>query len=60
MAKGAKARYRIPEFNPFAGPSPNCWAVLVQMEHWAEESLANSEKRVMNNKISPHFFILQR
>ncbi len=32
---GVKARYMIPAFNPFAGFSPICWAVLVQIEHWA-------------------------
>lgn len=35
MPKGMKAKYRIPVFIPSAGFSPNCCAVLVQMEHCA-------------------------
>jgi hypothetical protein len=28
----------MPVFKALAGLSPNCWAVLVQMEHWASTS----------------------
>jgi len=42
---------------PFAGFSPSCWVVLVQMEHWADTLSENSEKLTMNKIISTHFFI---
>gem|GEM_PF-7109901 len=35
MAKGAAARYKMAEFKAEAGPSPNCEAVFVQIEHCA-------------------------
>jgi len=36
----------IPAFKPLAGFSPNCWAVLVQIEHWAIDFWENSPERI--------------
>lgn len=44
----------IPAFNALAGLSPNCWAVLVQMEHWAHKSagaIKNSTSNMINIKL---------
>ena len=54
MAKGAIIRYKIAEFNPWAGFSPNCKAVFVQTEHCAitvdENSRLTSNKSNMLNE----------
>jgi hypothetical protein len=54
MAKGANAKYKIPEFIPCAGPSPNCCAVLVQIEHCAHPAAREQKK----NPVKSSFFIL--
>lgn len=61
MASGVNIKYIIAEFNPCAGPSPNCEAVLVQIEHWAERLLLKT-KSSNNHKKQPKNFlnILQR
>lgn len=33
----------MPVFSDFAGLSPSCWAVLVQMEHWADKSVGSTK-----------------
>lgn len=47
----------MPEFMPFAGFSPICWAVLVQMEHWAEALFPQKPavSRQMPNTSTPLF-----
>jgi hypothetical protein len=51
----------IPAFNPLAGPSPNCWAVRVQIEHWAfvssEAMLKQKRKKTASNP-NLHFIAL--
>jgi len=47
----------MPAFSPVAGPSPNCCAVLVQMEHCANRALLNAIKKMNIN--ATHFFIRQ-
>lgn len=34
---------------PLAGFSPNCWAVLVQMEHWADAACRKKSPKVSIN-----------
>lgn len=41
----------MPAFKALAGLSPNCWAVFVQMEHWAAKS-AGIIKNNISNKIN--------
>ncbi len=50
----------MPEFIPFAGFSPNCWAVFVQIEHWADTSMADKEKRRKKTDFKTHFFIAKK
>ncbi len=45
----------IAPFNALAGPSPNCDAVLVQIEHCAK---VKSEREKVNNIIRNNFFII--
>jgi len=47
----------IPVFKPFAGLSPSCWAVLVQMEHCADKVSTMKNEQLKNNNINNHFFI---
>jgi hypothetical protein len=49
----------MPPFNPFAGFSPICCAVLVQMEHCALEELLTIEKR-RNADITNMFLTAQK
>jgi len=49
----------MPLFKPFAGFSPSCCAVLVQIEHWAEDREASNEKRRTNNGMKNSFFMKQ-
>ena len=44
-------------FKALAGPSPNCWAVFVQMEHWAIAGPAINKKQNIRKYISNLFFI---
>jgi len=44
MASGAVMRYRIAEFRPAAGFSPNWEAVLVQIEHWAKPGTVKNKQ----------------
>ena len=53
MATGAKARYNIPAFKSLAGPSPNCCAVLVQIEHCAKLKIFSSKKVTTKTVIFP-------
>jgi len=49
----------IPAFKPLAGFSPNCAAVLVQIEHCARAiSVPKIEKKVMKNNMIKTFFIV--
>lgn len=48
----------IPVFSALAGFSPNCCAVLVQMEHWADRSADTSVSAAKTNKIKHHRFIV--
>ncbi len=49
----------IPAFKPLAGFSPNCAAVLVQIEHWASViPFPKMEKKVMKNNMMNAFFIV--
>lgn len=56
MAKGIIIRYRIAEFNPCAGFSPNCRAVFVHTAHWAS-ALAETtiEKKISSNMLGKYF-----
>ena len=45
----------MPAFKPFAGFSPNCWAVRVQTEHWALASRMAIDEVKINKKTN--FFI---
>ena len=47
----------MPEFIPFAGFSPNCCAVLVQMEHCPWTELERSEREMMNADMMNHLFM---
>ena len=58
-AKGVKARYRMPAFNPRAGFSPSCCAVLVQIEHCACESMETRVKRKTNTKARMNNFCIR-
>jgi hypothetical protein len=51
MANGAAARYIMAELSAWAGPSPNCEAVLVQIEHCAYNNCAPKagNKKQMRN-----------
>ena len=53
MATGAKARYKMPAFRSLAGPSPNCCAVLVQIEHCAKLKIFSSKKETTNTAFLP-------
>jgi hypothetical protein len=58
MRKGMAARYRIPPFNAFAGRSPICWAVLVQIEHCAiVKAGRRKDKKASRRNACNHFFI---
>ena len=46
----------MPEFIPFAGCSPSCCVVLVQIEHWAEEMIDNSEQITVSPRTNTIFF----
>ncbi len=49
----------MPAFKPLAGFSPNCWAVFVQIEHWASAiPLPKMEKKEMKNNMMNAFFIV--
>lgn len=37
-------------FKAFAGPSPSCWAVLVQIEHCAEATRAPKKEKQKSKK----------
>jgi len=47
----------MPAFNPWAGPSPNCCAVLVQMEHCALAIKPGNENNKIKTKIAIQFLI---
>src|SRR5438477_10831818 len=49
----------MPLFKPFAGFSPNCWVVLVQIEHWADERIVHNKQRIMNRNMKNNFFMKQ-
>jgi hypothetical protein len=51
------ARYKIPVLRPLAGLSPNCWAVLVQIEHWASDGGAkmNEKKKIRRQATNLNF-----
>ena len=57
IRSGAAAKYNIPAFSPLPVFSPNCCAVLVQMEHWEYDTVEISAKK--KNKINANhsFFI---
>ena len=38
------------EFRALAGPSPNCEAVLVQIEHWAFNDCVAIIKKITKNR----------
>lgn len=57
MAIGIKARYRMPEFRALAGFSPNCCAVLVQIEHCADAIPVDKEKTETNKTCKAHLLI---
>ena len=49
----------MPVFIPVAGPSPSCWAVLVQMEHCAIISGPVSRSRQINKLKMKFFFMVK-
>lgn len=57
IAIGMKARYSIPELSAFAGFSPSCWAVFVQIEHCADTEKSRQKKKMANTAVNSHFFI---
>jgi len=48
----------MPLFRPLAGFSPSCCAVLVQIEHCAEDRIANTESR-RTSSMKNNFFMKQ-
>lgn len=57
---GINARYIIPAFSAFAGRSPICCAVLVQIEHCARVEPPAATNASTNTKIRLHFFMPQK
>lgn len=49
----------MPEFNPFAGFSPNCCAVRVHTEHWAS-TLTEESRKVKNKKKKNKYLCLRK
>jgi hypothetical protein len=50
----------MPVFNPFAGFSPSCCAVFVQMEHCAEDEIDLREKEISRNDMMTQVFMMQK
>ena len=59
ISKGVKARYMMPAFSPFAGFSPNCWAVRVQIEHWASAVVTMNKKASIKIQTTMYLFLEQ-
>lgn len=59
IANGVNMRYKIPLFRPLAGFSPNCWAVLVHMAHWAWVGCTEAIKSTNANMVITFFMQMQ-
>ena len=50
----------MPLFNPCAGPSPNCCAVLVHKEHCAMPLMEMMVKRIIKDNMKKVFFTIAK